>query len=145
MQPSRLRSRRYDTPTACPERTWLHSQLWTCLAQLASRLTASPGTQAADAAAAVQTPQTPAQLLAANSNVQSPLIGYAIVGGYYPASALTAGLTLTTTDYVQASASMREPLTLTVQAGGVVRALLRFSCSLCVRMQACSAPQLLFH
>ena len=69
----------------------------------------------------MQTPQTPSQLLAANSNVQSPLIGYAIVGGYYPASSLTAGLTLTTTDYVQATPSMREPLTMTVQAGGVVR------------------------
>ena len=67
-----------------------------------------------------QTPQTPTQLLAANANVQAPLIGYAIVGGYYPASSLTAGLVLTTTDYVQGTDMSREPLTITVQAGGVV-------------------------
>ena len=46
----------------------------------------------------MQTPQTASQLLAANANVQAPLIGYHIVGGYFPSSALTPNTTLTTTD-----------------------------------------------
>ena len=72
----------------------------------------------------MQAPGTANQLLANNSNVQAPLIGYHIIGGYYPSTALTPGLTLTTTDYVQAPGGMRESLSVVVEAGLQVRLFL---------------------
>ena len=60
-------------------------------------------------------------LLAAQPSVQGPLIGYHIVGGYYPSSELTAGSTLTTTDYVQGTDGQQELLTLSIGANDLVR------------------------
>ena len=64
--------------------------------------------------------QTAAGLLAAQPSVQAPLIGYHIVGGYYPSSALTSGSTLTTTDYVQGTDGQQELLTLSIGSRGQV-------------------------
>ena len=52
--------------------------------------------------------------------MQAPLIGYHIVGGYYPSSALVSGTTLTTTDYVQGTDGAQELLTLSIGASGQV-------------------------